>query len=259
MQKAAYSWCISSEWPNFRGLPNKVMELAQTTAVNAFNPLFMPEEEKASQPCPRLVDREGFYDLIRPHERNLYLTVFAVTGNHADAEEVVQETVLKAYLHLDQFRGDARFSTWLMRIAVNEARGLLRKYRRAKWEPLEQTLPSGKVLRRDFPDPRETPAESLEREEVRATIGKVVEMLPPKYQEIFVLRDLKRLSISDTARRLGITRSTVKARLWRARIKMRRLISARLEHRSRRDLSPKHRSSKSTSPGRPKQRFEHAD
>ena len=173
---------------------------------------------------------DNFYELIRPHERNLYLTVFAVTGNHADAEEVVQETVLKAYLHLDQFRGDALFSTWLMRIAVNEARGLLRKYRRAKLEPIEQTLPDGRILRRDFPDPGETPSERLERKEVAAVIQKVVKMLPAKYQEIFILRDLKRLSIEETAKRLGMTRSTVKARLWRARIKMRRLVAARLEH-----------------------------
>jgi len=237
------------------------MELAQTTAVDTFNPLLVPEEHRLTTTGLRLNDRESFYDLIRPHERNLYLTVYAVTGNHADAEEVVQETVLKAYLHLDQFRGDARFSTWLMRIAVNEARGLLRKYRRAKWEPLEQTLPSGKVLRRDFPDPRETPAESLEREEVRAVVSKVLKMLPPKYQEIFVLRDLNRLSIADTARRLGITRSTVKARLWRARIKMRRLISARLEHkvRSQDDTVPRHRRSTPSAPRHHKRRLNAAD
>lgn len=249
----------SKKCPILAGAPTKVMGLAHSNVLNSFDSL-QASEGKSGNACVRLDYGENFYDLIRPHERNLYLTVFAVTGNHADAEEVVQETVLKAFLHLDQFRGDARFSTWLMRIAVNEARGLLRKYRRAKWEPLEQTLPNGKVLRRDFPDPRETPAESLEREEVRAVVSKVVKMLPPKYQEIFVLRDLKRLSIADTARRLGITRSTVKARLWRARIKMRRLISARLEHkgRSQDNTGIRHRSSKPAAPRHPKQRFKEA-
>jgi len=221
------------------------MSVAQHTPVFDFGPLFASatnlvspalHQQNRHLPTPAARERnrnDDFYELIRPHERNLYLTVYAVTGNHADAEEVVQETVLKAYLHLDQFRGDALFSTWLMRIAVNEARGLLRKYRRAKLEPIETTLPDGRMLHRDFPDVRETPSERLERQEVAAVIQKVVKMLPAKYQEIFVLRDLKQLSIAETAKQLGITRSTVKARLWRARIKMRRLVAARLEHKPR--------------------------
>src|SRR5256714_3263338 len=103
-----------------------------------------------------------FYELIRPHERNIYLTALAITGSHADAEEVVQESVMKAFVHLDQFRGESKFSTWLVRITVNEARGLLRRQRRVVFEPLERELPSGRTVQRDFPDWRESQAQSLE-------------------------------------------------------------------------------------------------
>ncbi len=174
-----------------------------------------------------------FYELIRPHERNIYLTALAITGNHADAEEVVQESLLKAFRYLNQFRGESKFSTWLVRITVNEARGLLRKNRRVTFEPLEYELPSGHTLHRDFPDKRETPWQTLEREEQRLVVNKAVAMLPPKYREIFELRDLQKLSINQTAKHVGITRSTVKARLWRARLKLRRLIAGRLTYTRR--------------------------
>ena len=177
-----------------------------------------------------------FYELIRPHERNTYLTALAITGNHADAEEVVQESVLKAFRHLDQFRGESKFSTWLVRITVNEARGLLRKNRRVTFEPIEYELPSGRIMHRDFADKRETPWQTLEREELGLVVNKAVAMLPPKYREIFELRDLQKLSINQTAKQLGITRSTVKARLWRARLKLRRLVAGRLTY-TRRKIS----------------------
>jgi RNA polymerase sigma-70 factor (ECF subfamily) len=178
-----------------------------------------------------------FYELIRPYQRSIFLTALAITGNQADAEEVVQEAVMKAFLHLRQFRGEARFSTWLVRITANEARALLRRQRRWLYDPMEVELPDGRVQRRDFPDPAETPAERLERQEIGEVLHSAVALLPPKYGQVFVMRDLQQLSIRETARQLGLTRSTVKARLWRARLRLRRTIGARITVRPRRPLT----------------------
>src|SRR5438270_9212245 len=209
------------------------MNLAESVENPAFPAILATDNSAETIQSVREGATERFYDLIRPHERNVYLTALAITGNHADAEEVVQESVLKAFRHLNQFRGESKFSTWLVRITVNEARGLLRKNRRVTFEPIEHELPSGHTLHRDFPDKRETPWQTLEREEQRLVVRNAVAMLPPKYREIFELRDLQKLSINQTAKQLGITRSTVKARLWRARLKLRRLIAGRLTYTKR--------------------------
>ena len=168
-------------------------------------------------------DTEAFYELVRPCERALFLAARGVVGNDADAEEIAQEAVLKAFSNLRRFRGESKFSTWLIQIALNEARMRLRKERRTLHESLEQPLreDEGDYVPRDFADWREIPLEALQRKELRDALARAIASLAPKYREVLILRDVEHLSIADTATVLGITEVSVKTRLLRARLQVR--------------------------------------
>ncbi len=168
-------------------------------------------------------DSGAFYELVRPHERSIYTAAYSVLGNEADAEEVSQEAVLKAYTHLARFRAEAKFSTWIIQITLNEARMKLRKDRRKLYESLDAatTDQDGDYIPRDFADWREIPSETLQQKQLREALARALVSLAPKYREVFVLRDVQKLSIAETARMLGITESSVKTRLLRARLQMR--------------------------------------
>ena len=168
-------------------------------------------------------DTEAFYELVRPCERALFLAARGVLGNDADAEEIAQEAVLKAFSNLRRFRGESKFSTWLIQIALNEARMRLRKERRTLHESLDQPLreDEGDYVPRDFADWREIPLEALQRKELRDALAKAIASLAPKYREVLILRDVEHLSIADTATVLGITEVSVKTRLLRARLQVR--------------------------------------
>src|SRR5260370_10180116 len=112
--------------------------------------------------------REFFYELVRPYERRVYAAALAILRNEADAEDVCQEAMLKAFAHIQQFRAEARFSTWLIQITVNEALMRGRKDRTVVREGLaEHRDEEGNYTPRDFADCRELPSEALERQEVR--------------------------------------------------------------------------------------------
>jgi RNA polymerase sigma-70 factor, ECF subfamily len=168
-------------------------------------------------------ETQAFYELVRPHERAIYTAAYSILGNEADAEEVSQEAVLKAYTHLARFRAEARFNTWIVQITLNEARMKLRKDRRKLYESLDDTREDqdGDYVPKDFADWREIPSETLERKELRQALARAIASLSPKYREVFVLRDVQKLSIAETAKMLSITESSVKTRLLRARLQMR--------------------------------------
>jgi len=171
-------------------------------------------------------ESELFYQLIRPYERRVYATAFAIMRNEADAEEVAQEALLKAFKNLKQFRAEARFSTWLIQITVNEARMRLRKNHADIMEPIgDKVDEEGSYTPRDFADWREIPSESLERKEVREALAQALNSLAQKYREVFVLRDMENLSIEETAKTLGISIASVKTRLLRARLMLRDLLA----------------------------------
>ena len=173
-------------------------------------------------------ERELFAELIRPYERRVYVTALAILQNEADAQEVAQETILKAFAHLNQFRGEARFSTWLTRVTINEARMRRRKQHHEIMKPfneLESEDDEGQFVPQDFADWREIPSEELERKEVRDLLVKALAMLADKYREVFVLRDIQHLSIEETAEAIGVTPGTVKTRLLRARLMLREILA----------------------------------
>lgn len=165
-----------------------------------------------------------FCELIRPYERSVYLTTYSVLHNHADAEEVVQEALLKALTHLDQLRSNDKFKPWLLLIAVNEARMRRRKDRQHLYESLEEQsmdTEDGEFMPRQFADWREIPSDILERKEIRSAVQSALDSLPDKYRQVFVLRDMQHLSVEETASVLGLTAQSVKTRSHRARLQMR--------------------------------------
>ena len=171
-------------------------------------------------------EHEAFYQLIQPHERRVYATTFAILRNEADAEDAAQEAILKAFKNLRQFRAEARFSTWLIQIAVNEARMRLRKQRTVVMEPIEQKPDDeGNYTPREFADWREIPLAALERKEVRQKLTEALASLGQIYREVFVLRDVQHLSIAETAKALEISTAAVKTRLLRARLMLRDLLA----------------------------------
>ena len=168
-------------------------------------------------------DANAFYDLVRPYERALFLSTRSLVRNDADAEDVAQEAVLKAFRGISHFRGDSKLSTWLIQIAINEAKMKLRKDRRHLYESIEQghAAEDGDYIPRDFADWREIPSECLERKEVRDALNKSLNSLGEKYRSVLILRDVQQLSITETALVLGISEANVKTRLSRARLRLR--------------------------------------
>jgi RNA polymerase sigma-70 factor, ECF subfamily len=168
-------------------------------------------------------DREAFYCLVRPCERAVYVAAVSILNNPADAEEVAQEAVLKVLSNLTGFRGEAKFSTWLIQITINEARLRLRKDRRHLYESVDEQRADeeGEYFPKDFADWRAVPSEALQREELREALKRAIAALPLKYREVLILRDVQNRSTEETAEILGITEGNVKTRLLRARLQMR--------------------------------------
>jgi RNA polymerase sigma-70 factor (ECF subfamily) len=166
---------------------------------------------------------DAFYDLVRPYERAVFLSALSLTRNDADAEEVAQEAILKAFKNIAGFRREAKFSTWLIQIAINEAKMKIRKNRRHLYESIEEANISddGAYIPKDFADWREIPSEALERKELRDALASALISLPEKYRTVMMLRDVQQLSIAETAQVLGISEANVKTRLSRARLQMR--------------------------------------
>lgn len=168
-------------------------------------------------------DKEAFYALVEPCERAVFTAAMSILNNMADAEEVAQEAVLKAFAALPRFRGESKFSTWLVQITINEARLKLRKDRRHLYDSIDesQTDDEGDYFPKDFADWREIPSEALQRKELKEALKRALDALPQKYREVLILRDIQHLSIQETAQVLGITEGSVKTRLLRARFRMR--------------------------------------
>ncbi len=171
-------------------------------------------------------DADLFYQLVRPYERRVYSAAFAILRNAADAEDAAQEAIIKAFRHIKQFREEARFSTWLIQIAVNEARMRRRRNHADVMEPIaDRPDEAGNYMPRDFADWREIPSETLERKEIREKLTEALASLGEIYREVFVLRDMQHLSIEETAEALKISTASVKTRLLRARLMLRDLLA----------------------------------
>jgi RNA polymerase sigma-70 factor, ECF subfamily len=169
-----------------------------------------------------------FAELVKPYERRVYATALTLLRNEADAQDVAQEAILKAFANLRQFRGESKFSTWLIQITINEARMRQRKQHANLFEPIVEAKDKdeeGAYTPRDFADWREIPSEALERSEIRALLAKALASLTQKYREVFLLRDVEHMSIEETAEALNISIASVKTRLLRARLMLRDILA----------------------------------
>jgi RNA polymerase sigma-70 factor (ECF subfamily) len=178
-----------------------------------------------------------FHNLIRPHERSVYIMALSLLQNEADAEDAAQEAFLKAFRNLAKFRGESKFGTWLVSITLNEARSRLRSKKNIKMESLDETPDEqGNVSPALLRDWREIPSEALERKEVRLLLQQAISDLPPIYREVFLLRDVEELSVSESAETLSISIASVKVRLHRARMMLQKKLAPQLKQ-----VNPKRR------------------
>lgn len=179
-------------------------------------------------------ERERFHELILPYERQVYLTALSLVKNETEAEDVAQEAILRAYRKLASFRGDAKFSTWLIAITLNEARTRLREEKRAAFDSLDDhDAEDGDYTPAALTDWREVPSEALERQEIRALMREAIADLPPAFREVVILRDMQELSVIETSEALGISISLVKVRLHRARLLLQKRLAPQLRSESK--------------------------
>lgn len=179
-------------------------------------------------------EKEQFHALITPYLRTIALFVYSILQNHEDAEEVVQETVLKAFTHLEQLRDGESFRAWLLQIAANEARMRLRQRRAHQFDSVEGQIKDLEFQPRQFVEWRNIPSNELEHKELRAALINALNCLTKGYREVFVLRDVQHLSSAETGRILGMSEAAVDTRLHRARLQMREQLTTLFQRPARR-------------------------
>jgi RNA polymerase sigma-70 factor, ECF subfamily len=179
-------------------------------------------DETALVAQARTGDSNAFTQLVNRYENSIFRLARHITQSPEDAEDILQETFLKAYEHLDEFQGHSKFYTWLVRIAVNQSLMKLRKRRTDKSVSLDETFDTGEEnLTREIAVWEENPEQTYSREEIRDILEKAVESLPPIFRTVFALRDIEELSTEETAAVLNLSVPAVKSRLLRARLRLR--------------------------------------
>lgn len=166
--------------------------------------------------------------IMQRHNRRLYRVARGILGNDAEAEDAVQEAYLQAFSHLKDFRGEARLSTWLTRIVINEALGRVRRRRDVvELGRLDRMAdqPAQVLLFPGAPDPGD-PEEEAGRAQFRRLLEHAVDGLPPDFRSVFMMRDIEEMSVEETAAQLGLNPATVKTRLHRARRLLRQALAA---------------------------------
>jgi RNA polymerase sigma-70 factor (ECF subfamily) len=190
--------------------------------MSAMSSPIQVDDEAAVVAQARTGDAKAFNELLRRYERKIFRLALHITQNREDAEDVLQETFLKAYEHLDQFQGQSKFYTWIVRIAVNQALMKLRKRKSDRSVSLDETIDTGEdTVAREIAAWDENPEERYGREELNQILTSAVDGLTPIYRAVFVLRDVDGLSTEETAEALELSVPAVKSRLLRARLQLR--------------------------------------
>ena len=176
-------------------------------------------------------EKHLFHELIRPCERPIYFLLYSLLKNETDAEDAAQETVIKVFLNLKNFRGDSQFRTWVLSIARNEGLGRLRKISTLREDSLEADTDeqTGDYTPAILTSWREIPVETLERKEFGAILRNAIEKLPAIYRNVVLLRDIEEMDIRETAWALAISEGAVKVRLHRARALLQRELAPQLK------------------------------
>jgi RNA polymerase sigma-70 factor, ECF subfamily len=170
----------------------------------------------------RAGDSNAFGELVQKYERKIYRLAKNITQNDEDAEDVLQDTFIKAYEHLDGFQGNSKFYTWLVRIGVNEALMKLRKRKSDRTVPLDEPVETGEEpVIREIAVWGEDPENKYSQEELRQILDEAVKSLRPAFRTVFQLRDIEEMSTEETAQTLNLSIPAVKSRLLRARLELR--------------------------------------
>ena len=177
-------------------------------------------------------DQNAFSELVNRYERKIYRLAKNITRNDEDAEDVLQDAFLKAYTHLDNFKGDSKFYTWIVRIAVNEALMRLRKRKTDRSVPLDEPVDLGEeTVQREIAVWEDNPEQQYSQEEWRRILDEAIDSLKPDFRTVFVLRDIEELSTEETAETLGISVPAVKSRLLRARLALREKLTRQFKRK----------------------------
>src|SRR5919109_2645840 len=177
-------------------------------------------------------DVSAFEELVKRYDRNVFRIAQHITQNREDAEDVVQDAFLKAYSNLEQFQGQSKFYTWLVRIAVNEALMKLRRRRPERMVSLDEDIKTDEdSLPREVADWSPNPEQQYTQSELREILSKTIQGLPPGFRTVFVLRDVEGLSTEETAAALELSVPAVKSRLLRARLQLRERLSRYFQRR----------------------------
>jgi RNA polymerase sigma-70 factor, ECF subfamily len=167
-------------------------------------------------------NKTAFGELVKRYQRKIFRLASHITQNSEDAEDVLQETFLKAYTHLGGFEGNSKFYTWLVRIAVNESLMKLRKRKPERFVSLDEPIDTGEdQVVREIAVWDETPEQKYSQSELRQILDSAIDELAPIYRTVFLLRDVEDLSTEETAQALDLSIPAVKSRLLRARLQLR--------------------------------------
>src|SRR5574337_582309 len=190
-------------------------------------------EELALVQAAKAGDVGAFEQLVKRYDRNVFRIAQHITQNREDAEDVVQDAFLKAYENLEQFQGQSKFYTWLVRIAVNEALMRLRRRRPERMVSLDEEVKTEEdSMPREVADWSPNPEQLYSQSELRDILSRTVQGLPPTFRTVFVLRDVEGLSTEETAQALDLSVPAVKSRLLRARLQLRERLNRYFTARS---------------------------
>ena len=205
--------------------PSTLVEPDAQTGVAA-PPAVEPHPDVALVERAKAGDTAAFEVLVRQYDRQIYRTALHITQNREDAEDITQDVFFKAFQKLEQFQGNSKFSTWLVRIAVNESLMRLRRRKTSRTVSMDQDVETEEgAIPRDFAEWRPNPEQIFSQSELGDILRKTIAGLPPGFRTVFTLRDIESLSTEETAEALGLNIPAVKSRLLRARLQLRERLS----------------------------------
>lgn len=191
-------------------------------------------DELALVEAAKAGDVAAFEGLVRRYDRNIFRIAQHITQNREDAEDVVQDAFFKAYSNLNQFQGQSKFYTWLVRIAVNEALMKLRRRRPERTVSLDEDVKTeDDTIPREVADWSPNPEQQYKQAELREILDRTIHGLPATFRTVFVLRDVEGLSTEETAEALDLSIPAVKSRLLRARLQLRSRLSKYFQRREK--------------------------
>jgi RNA polymerase sigma-70 factor, ECF subfamily len=207
-------------------MPAELLDTIDGAKPASFSPdRLVAQEDAALVAGAKTGDARAFELLVQRHEGKIFLVAQRITRNREDAEDAVQQSFQKAFTHLKNFQGECLFSTWLTRIAINEALMLLRRKRGSREVPIaESTMEDETVVPMDFPDSGPNPEDSCLQREQERILSAAVNELTPGMREAIELRELGELSTGETAQVMGLSVGAVKARIFHGRRKLRKTL-----------------------------------